>query len=127
MFRHPNRDCLYDEALVCAKTGLDNPEVIIAQVKKYEEEGFGRNRGLCEGSFILRRHTAQVEAFNNYWWSEYCRHSARDQISMFYALDKAGLIPRVIEAQYDENLVRGGIIKFNNHLTPRNDENSNVI
>ena len=122
MFKHPSRDCLYDEALVCAKYRFDDPEVIIEQVKKYEEEGFGKNRGLCEGGFILRRHTPKVEAFNNYWWSEYCRHSCRDQISIFYALDKAGLEPNMIDEQYqlkNDVMNRGDIVEYVNHLTNR--------
>lgn len=122
MFKHPTRDCLYDEALVCAKNNLDDPEVIIKQVKRYEEEGYGKNRGLCEGGFILRRHTPKVEAFNNYWWSEYSAGSVRDQISMFYALDKAGLEPNIVDEQYIDtgsSVTRGGIVQFVNHLTNR--------
>lgn len=121
-FKHPTRDCLYDEAIECVRHGLDDPHVIAEQVKKYESEGFGKHKGLTENGFILRRHTPKVEAFNNYWWSEYCRHSVRDQISMYYALDKAGLEPKVIDEHYvqtPDGVTRGGIIKYHNHLTNR--------
>ena len=122
LFKHPVRDCLYDEAMVCAVNRLDDPETIIAQVKKYEEEGYGKHRGLCEGNVILRRHTPRVEAFNDYWWSEYCRHSVRDQIGLMYALDKAGLTPRVIDETYvgsDTEARRGDIMSIRAHLTSR--------
>lgn len=119
MFRHEGRSCIYDEAMACAKLNFDDPEVIIEQVKKYEEEGYGKQRGMCVGNFILRRHTPIVEQFNNYWWSEHCRHSVRDQISMFYALDKAGLVPNIIEGKFDKNYIKEGIIQITNHLTPR--------
>ncbi len=122
LFRHGARDCLYDEAKVCAVGGLDNEETIIEQVVKYEKEGFGKHRGMGEGMFILRRHTPQVEAFNNYWWSEHCRHSVRDQISMPFAFDKAGIEPLLIDIQFTkvgDTLTRGGIIEIVEHLTPR--------
>lgn len=89
-YKHPNRDCLYDEAIQCAKQRLDDPEVIIEQAKKYEDSGFAKHKGLCECGIIFRRHTPKIEAFNNAWWSEYCRHSRRDQISCPYALDRTG-------------------------------------
>lgn len=122
MFKHPTRDCLYDEAMECARQRLDDPETIINQVKKYEVEGFGKNRGLCEGGFILRRHTERVERFNNAWWSEYSRHSVRDQVSMFYALDKAGLTINQIDLQFindNGRFIRGSIVEMVGHLTPR--------
>lgn len=91
VFKHPQRDCLYDEAKVCAVRNLDNVETIIDQVKTYEDKGFAKHKGLCECGIILRRHTPKVEQFNRIWWEEYCRHSRRDQISFPYAVDKAGL------------------------------------
>lgn len=91
VWKHPKRDCLYDEAIVCAKRGLDDPETIIEQAKMYEDSGFAKHKGLNECGVILRRHTRKVEEFNNAWWSEYCRHSCRDQISFMYAADKVGL------------------------------------
>src|SRR5690606_11150176 len=97
VFKHPQRDCLYDEATVCALRRLDDPETIIEQVKTYEDRGFSKHKGLCECGIILRRHTPRVERFNEVWWSEYSRHSRRDQISFMYAADKVGLRVNQIE------------------------------
>ena len=122
VFRHPTRDCLYDEAKECAVRGLDNVETIIAQAVKYEKLGFPKHKGLAECNFILRRHTPKVEQFNNYWWSEYCRHSVRDQISFMYALDKAGLRCTIIDEQFKEDggrWIRGGAVEIIPHLTPQ--------
>lgn len=96
VFRHPTRDCIYDEALVCAKRQLDDPEAIIEQVSHYEKDGFAKHKGMAECGVLIRRHTPQVEAFNNAWWSEYTRFSKRDQISFMYALDKVGLRANII-------------------------------
>lgn len=91
LWRHPNRDCIYDEAIKCAARGLDDPETIIEQAKKYEDSGYTKHRGLFECGMIIRRHTPKVIEFDNAWWAEYCRHSRRDQISFPYAADLVGL------------------------------------
>lgn len=100
--KHPVRDCLYDEALVCAKRELDDPEIIIKQVKEYEDNGYGKHKGLAECGIIIRRHTKKVEEFNNAWWSEFCVHSKRDQISFMYAVDKVGIPVNFIEDYFIE-------------------------
>jgi hypothetical protein len=122
VFKHPNRDCLYDEAIICAKNRLDDPEVIIEQVKGYEDSGYGKHRGLAECSFIIRRHNARTEAFNNAWWAEYCRHSVRDQISFPYAINKAGIEVHYIDQPWTDLVAeayRGDVIHAVPHLTPR--------
>jgi hypothetical protein len=96
VYKHPTRDCIYDEAIACAKRGLDDPEVIIEQVKGYEDRGYAKHKGLAECGIILRRHTPQVTAFNNAWWAEYCRHSKRDQISFMYAADQTGIPVNIV-------------------------------
>lgn len=100
VFKHPMRDCIYGEASKCATAHLDDPETIIEQVTTYERNGYAKNKGLCECGFILRRHTSKVIEFNNYWWSEYCRHSSRDQISFMYAVDSVGIRVNMIDAPW---------------------------
>jgi hypothetical protein len=97
VWRHPKRDCVFDEAIVCAKRKLDDPETIIEQAVAYEKDSYAKHKGLAECNVILRRHTKKVEEFNNAWWSEYCRHSRRDQISFMYAVDKVGLRIKLID------------------------------
>lgn len=113
--KHHARDCIYDEAAICAQYKLDNPSFIIEQTKKYQREGYGTHRGMGECTVIARKHTAKVEAFNNYWWSEHCRHSVRDQISFMYAADKAGIKVKLI----DQTVYKNPYFKVVDHLTPR--------
>jgi len=120
VFKHPVRNCIYKEAIECAKRGLDDPEVIIEQVKSYEEEGFPKEYGMGENMMILRRHTKKVEQFNNAWWAEYCRYSVRDQLSFMYCADKVGLPVNLIDYQFiekDGKWTRGDIIEIVPHLT----------
>jgi hypothetical protein len=91
IFRHRIRDCLYDEAELCAALHLDKPEIIREQVELYRKQNYPRGQGLAEACVIVRRHTAAVENFNNAWWAEYCRHSVRDQISLMVAARKASV------------------------------------
>lgn len=91
MFRHPARSCVYAEADGCIAAGSDHRETLAGQVAKYRQEGYPPDNGLNECAVILRRHNAATEAFNNAWWSEYCRHSRRDQVSVNYVLRKLGV------------------------------------
>ena len=96
VYKHPNRDCIYDEAITCAKLKLDDPEIIIEQAKAYEDSGYAKHKGLAECGVIIRRHTKEVEQFNEAWWAEYCRYSRRDQISFMFAVDKVGIRVNII-------------------------------
>ena len=62
MFPHPSRDCLYDEALVCAELGLDDPRIIEEQVRRYREAGYPPRNGLHEAGVILRRHSPAIRS-----------------------------------------------------------------
>ena len=97
IYKHPKRDCLYEEARVIAVKKLDDPETIIEQVKWYEDHGFAKHKGLGENGIIFRRHTPDVERFNTYWWAEYCAGSRRDQLSFMYAADRAGVPVKIID------------------------------
>jgi hypothetical protein len=121
VFKHPERDCIYGEAIKCAKAGLDDPEVIIEQVSAYEKRGYQKEKGLCECMMIMRRHTRKVEEFNNAWFSEWTRHSVRDQISFMYAADKVGIRVRVIDLPWhlaSDGLagLRGNFFKIEPHI-----------
>ena len=119
LFKHLSRDCIYDEAMTCAKLGLDDPEIIIEQAKYYEDHEFPKGKGLWEGGFIIRRNNARTQAFNEAWWADYCRFSRRDQISLIPAMDKIGLIVNTLPSEYriDENglWTRGDIIALYAH------------
>ncbi len=87
VFSHPARDCLYDEAAVCMKRGLDNPKIIKEQIDRYEREGFPRNAGLGACYIIIRKNTTKINRLNEKWWAEVCRGSVRDQISFPYVFN----------------------------------------
>jgi hypothetical protein len=115
IFKHHARDCIYDEAMICATNHLDDPEKIINQVRGYEIKEFAKHKGMAECGVILRKHSPKMEAFNNAWWSEYGRHAHRDQLSFPIAVEKTGLrvhyiTPSVYQHPYFE---------IDGHLTAR--------
>lgn len=90
VFRHPQRNCAYDEARVCKNQNLDSHDIIDRQVRRYTAEGYPSNYGLGECSVVLRRHTAACARFNEAWWQEILNGSRRDQISFNYVAWKLG-------------------------------------
>ena len=90
VFRHPERDCLYEEARVVMRRRLDDPEVVRRQVARYRERGVKPHAGLWACTVILRRHTSFMMDFCAAWWAEVDAFSCRDQISFPYIVGKTG-------------------------------------
>jgi hypothetical protein len=111
LFRHPWRDCAYQEAQECININKAPRELIEAQVSAYRQEGFPDRFGLFACGVILRRHTPEVTAINDLWWKQVEQFSHRDQISLPYVLWKLkSPIPIVIPGHCYENewFVHGG-------------------
>lgn len=88
VFKHPDRNCVYQEANACLQQKLDDPNIIRKQIQKYTKEGYPSNAGLAECTVILRRHTDTIKRFNEAWWDEIRNGSRRDQISFNYVAKK---------------------------------------
>jgi len=93
MFRHGNegfaRNCSYGEARWCIKAGLDDKLTLMSQIRKYKEDKFPSNYGLCSTGFIIRRNTPKVKKFNETWHEQVCEYSKRDQVSVMYSAWKS--------------------------------------
>lgn len=106
MYDHPFRRCLYDEALTCARVGLDWLAPIRRHVERYAREGFPRHAGLFEANVIVRRHhEALVMRTMDRWWAEWQSGIKRDQLSLTYALWREGL-PVHSLGQHDPRFVQ---------------------
>ena len=87
---HPYRNSVRSEVDVLTRLNVDNPDLMRAQIEKYETEGFS-DIDLTETNFIimdLRRQETRDAL--DYWWNEIQHNSRRDQISFDYACWKAG-------------------------------------
>jgi hypothetical protein len=117
VFKHGMRDCVYDEAIECAKLGLDDIELIIEQAKHYENQDFAKHKGLVQGCFIVRRNNRKVAMFNEFWWADYCRFSRRDQLSLMPAIEKSGIRVNIINDGWILNptATLGGVVEMRHH------------
>jgi len=86
--RHPDRDDVYDECDIAIKYKGDDDGSIKKHKEYLQSINYPKHDGLYNGGVIIRRHTPEIEAFNNAWWSEICCHSSRDQISLPVVLKK---------------------------------------
>jgi hypothetical protein len=103
VFKHPVRQCIFQEGLYCMKQQLDLPEVIDRQLQKYFEEGYPLNNGLAECTILLRRHTPRMRRFNEAWYAEIQAHSRRDQLSFNYVAHKLGLEYSLLPGRVSKN------------------------
>ena len=91
LFKHMQRNCVYQELEACVRLKKDRPEIMRRQVDDYRREGYPHNNGLVETGALLRRHTKAVKDFNEAWWQELRHKSLRDQLSFNYVAWKLGI------------------------------------
>ncbi len=90
-YRHPERNCVYQELDACLRLKKDDPETMRRQIDRYKTEGYPTYAGLVETACVCRRHTELIRNFNEIWWNEIDTGSLRDQLSFNYSARKAGL------------------------------------
>lgn len=92
VYRHPLRDRITDEAVVCSKLGYDWAWRFKRQCQRYKRKGFKDASGLFECNVIIRHHQhASVKRFCEAWWKALLTGVPRDQISFPYLLDTVGV------------------------------------
>jgi len=85
LFKHPDRDCIYDELEACIKLKKDEPAIMKKQIEKYRNENYPVHNGLAACTIILRRHNSKkIKELGESWWNEIERGSKRDQLSFNY-------------------------------------------
>lgn len=80
-FKHPGRDCLFEEADACISLGKGKIEEIGEQIKQYAKDMFPDHAGLCECTAFIRKNNKKANETFEKWWAEICRYSHRDQLS----------------------------------------------
>lgn len=81
LFKHFERDCIYQEAEVCKAMGLDDPAVIDRQMEHYRWLGFPERYGLAECGTMIRRNSAVARIMMADWQFSIDTWSRRDQLS----------------------------------------------
>jgi glycosyltransferase involved in cell wall biosynthesis len=98
-FKHPGRDCLYDEADACVEMGKGNRKELAEQIKAYAKQSVKPHSGLWEVPCFIRKNTPKANAAFERWWVEVTRYSNRDQVSFPVAFkgEKIALIPGSVD------------------------------
>lgn len=96
LFKHPQRNCVYDEANELINLNYDHVNLINEQKKFYELENYPYNNGLYELPCSIRKNTEIINTMNLMWWEIICKYSSRDQISLPYVLHKLKIKPFIL-------------------------------
>lgn len=85
-WKHPTRKHVYEEAVSAIenKKYKDKVGTIRCQMDRYINDGMPRNVELLAGGIIIRRHTKEVNEFNECWYREFLKGSRCDQLSLSY-------------------------------------------
>ena len=76
--KHPDRNCIYEEAQAIVKYHKDKMVNMQPQIDLYKADGYPAKAGLCETNVIIRRKTPEVQKVMD-MWSEFLRkYSHRD-------------------------------------------------
>lgn len=106
VFAHPARSCIYDEARAVVHMEKAMPSPVAAQMGRYRAEGYPERNGLAATTLVVRRHTPEIERFNNAWWAELSAFTVRDQLSFDYVCWKLGIEYAVLPGNlWDNDLV----------------------
>lgn len=97
LMKHPQRNCVYEEAVACIKRKKDDHNVIDEQVLAYKNRGYPADNGMVATGVIVRNNCGVVKVFCEYWWNQVERYSKRDQlsfnVSVYYCKIIYNLIP----------------------------------
>ena len=87
---HPDRKCIYDEAVCCMSIQIENELVALPWLHKIQTEGYPHDNGLTETNILFRLHQKTIH-FDQLWWQCIEKYSRRDQLSFDYVLWKTGI------------------------------------
>ena len=81
VFKHPERDCVYEEMEAIIRLGKDTRENVKKHYDYLKSINYPQHAGLAACGVIIRHHTEEIKKLNEKWWIELCTHSKRDQLS----------------------------------------------
>jgi hypothetical protein len=91
VFPHPVRTSIAEELGACIQGRRDDAVLMLRQVARYLDSGFGHAFPLTENNVLLRRHNdPDLVALSEAWWEEVRSKSGRDQLSLPYVVERSG-------------------------------------
>lgn len=112
VFRHPDRDCVYEEAEASLRLCPEkySGQRIREQVDHYRTEGHPDHAGLYACGTVAWDWSAPTShAIASAWWAEIERWTYQDQLSLPVVLRRLGVEPGILPARQTEKRGRGWI------------------
>ena len=108
-YRHPWRNCVYQEALRAIEREYDDRETIECQMNEYRRLGYPPENGLIAATLLLRRHSsAPLVDLMEEWSAQTIRHSKRDQLSF----DVCAWLHRYPAAYFADTITRNALFEW---------------
>jgi hypothetical protein len=99
VFPHPDRDCIFDEAVASTHWAKYEGQPLLEQAQAYRAEGYPAHHGLFAAGILVRSTSAaHLPALDDAWWQENLRWSYQDQLSLPVVWWRAGRRFDVIDA-----------------------------
>jgi hypothetical protein len=102
-FKHPVRDCIFDEIEACLLEKRGNPQGLIRQGIYYAKDNMVDHFGLSDNKILLRENNKKVEKIMLEWWHHVETFSGRDQVCLPYVLFKNGTNFTFFDEDINEN------------------------
>ena len=84
--KHPDRDCIYDEAVAVVMYGFETESMVLKWLDVLHKNHYPEHNGLCETRILYRLQSEPLSLFNEQWWKCIDEYSRRDQLSFNYVL-----------------------------------------
>lgn len=118
LFKHPDRECAYDEIKACINWKLDDTYNLHGQYNLYRYNGFPSNYGLFELSTFMVKNTFNVKELQLMWYEQINRFSSRDQISFPYCIWKKDIRDKITIIKGCSNIfLIDGVFVGNDYFT----------
>jgi hypothetical protein len=105
VFKHPERDCVYEEGKIVKDIGYDHANLVTDQLDFYREMGYPENNGLYELPVRVQRNNLRTQQLGLMWWEQICMFSSRDQISFPFVCRELNINPNIMPGR--ANTIRG--------------------
>ena len=106
LIKHPDRDCIYDEANFCQFMPKCQGVPVLEQVEEYRKQGYPTHNGLWACGLLIRRHNDKVKGFNKLWWRHNNKYTYQDQLSFPICAREADLrIGTIEDNQWNNDII----------------------
>lgn len=110
LFRHPERDCIYEEAVVSKSLKYYSGPELDNQIRRYSSL-VKPHSGLWACGMLVRKHTEKIRRLMDDWWLEQGKYTLQDQISFAYVCQKNKFIPSTLK----ENIFNNDLFTVSAH------------